>query len=70
MFQVTCQFLTNQTALFLKVGHPRPLFRLFSVFFKQTFQILQQINVKNNVHPVPSGARIQTQYLLIMSLLL
>ena len=29
------------------MGHPRPLFRLFSVFFKQTIQFLQQINVKN-----------------------
>ena len=27
-------------------GHPRPLFRLFSVFFKLTMQISQQINVK------------------------
>ena len=26
--------------------HPRPLFRLFSVFFKQTIQILQHINVE------------------------
>ena len=29
------------------MGQPRPLFRLFSVFFKQTIKILQQINVKN-----------------------
>ena len=30
------------------MGHPRPLFHLFSVFFKQTaIQFLQQINVKN-----------------------
>ena len=28
------------------MGHPRPLFRLFLVFFKQTIQFLQQINVK------------------------
>ena len=33
------------------MGHPRPLFSLSSVFFKQTLQFLQQINVKN-VHPV------------------
>ena len=26
--------------------HPRPLFRLFSIFFKQTIKILLQINVK------------------------
>ena len=32
---------------FKKMGHPRPLFRLFSVFFKQTIQFLQQMNVKN-----------------------
>ena len=30
--------------------HPLPLFRLFSVFFKQTLiQFLQQINVKNDI---------------------
>ena len=29
------------------MGQPRPLFRLFSVFFKQTIKILQQVNVKN-----------------------
>ena len=40
----------------------------FFGLFKQTIQILQQINVKN-VHPV-SSARIQTHDLLIMSLLL
>ena len=28
--------LTELTFYFLKMGHPRPLFRLFSVFFKQT----------------------------------
>ena len=54
--------------VFLNMGHPRPLFTLFSVFFKQTIQILQQTNVKN-VFPV-SGARIQTHDLLIMSILL
>ena len=53
---------------FKKMGHPRPPFRLFQVFFKQTIQILQQIDVKN-VHPV-SGAGVQTHNLLIMSLLL
>ena len=40
------------------MGQPRPLFRLFSDFYKQTIQFLQQINVKN-VHTVDS-ARIQT----------
>ena len=30
-----------------KKGQPRPLFRLFSVFLKQTIQFLQQTNVKN-----------------------
>ena len=52
----------------LLMGHPRLLFHLFSDFFKQTIQILQQINVKN-VHPV-SGAGIQTHDLLSMNLLL
>ena len=47
---------------------PWPLFRLFSVFFKQTIQILQQISVKK-YNPV-SGAGILTHDLLIMSLLL
>ena len=42
----------------IKMGHPRSLFRLFSVFLKKATQILQQINVKN-VHPV-AGARIRT----------
>ena len=42
------------------MGHPQPLFRLFSVFFKQTIQFLQQMNVKKyHVHPV-SGAGIRT----------
>ena len=51
------------------MGHPRPLFRLFSVFFKLTSKgtILQQINVKN-VHPV-DGAGIRTHDLQDMSLL-
>ena len=29
------------------MGQLRPLFRLFLIFFKQTIQYLQQINVKN-----------------------
>ena len=33
-------------AEFFKTGYPRTLLSLFSVFFKQTAQILQQINVK------------------------
>ena len=33
------------------MGHPRPLFRLLLLFFKQTLQILQQMNVQN-VHTV------------------
>ena len=36
-----------QNSFFLKkVGQSRPLFHLFSVFFKQTLQFLQQIYVK------------------------
>ena len=48
------------------MGHPRPLLRLFLVFFKQTVQILQQINVKN-VHPVSGGTGIKSHDYLIMS---
>ena len=44
------------------MGQRRPLFHLFSVFFKQTIQFLQQINVKN-AHPV-YGAGIWTHDLL------
>ena len=33
--------------LILNGPQSRPLFRLFSVFFKQTIQFLQQMNVKN-----------------------
>ena len=51
--------------IFLKIVIPRPLLFIFGLF-KQTMQILQQINVKN-VHLV-SGARIRTHNLLIMSL--
>ena len=35
------------------MGHPRPLFCLFSLFFKQTLQLFKQMNVKN-IHPVYS----------------
>ena len=55
----------GQTNFFLKMGHPRPLFRLFSVFFKQTLQFLQYVK---NVHPV-YGAGIRTHDLQNMSLL-
>ena len=51
----------------LKMGHHRPLFRLFSVFFKQTVYFLQQINEKN-VHPVYSTG-IQTHDLQNVSLI-
>ena len=45
------------------MGHPRSLFRLFSVFFRQTsIQFLQQINV----HPL-YGAGIRTHHLQIAS---
>ena len=43
---------------YLKTGHHRHRFCLFLVFFKQTLQFLQQINVKN-LHQV-SGVGIQT----------
>ena len=51
-------FISTNNFFFIKMGHPRPLFHLFSVFFKQTIQFLQQINAKKcQVHPV-SGAGI------------
>ena len=47
------QYLPTQVfPFFKKMGHPRPLFRLFSVF-SRNITILQQIYVKN-VHPVYS----------------
>ena len=50
------------------MGQPRPLFRLFSVFFKKNINtILQQIHVKN-VHPV-YGPGIRTHDLHNVSLL-
>ena len=56
----------NIYALFIrnlfKMGQPRPLFRLFSVFPNKQYNFLQQINVKN-VHPV-YGTGIRTQDLL------
>ena len=46
----------------IKMSHSKPLFNFFSVFFKQTIQLLQLINVKN-VHPVYSaGIRSQDRY--------
>ena len=53
---------------FLKMGHPRPLFHLFSSF-QATLQFLKQINVKKcHVHPV-SGVGIRTHDLWNVSLL-
>ena len=46
------------------MGQPLPLFRLFSVFFKQTLQFLQYVK---NVHPV-YGAGIRTHDLRNVSL--
>ena len=39
-------YQVNYKGFFKKMGHPRPLFRLFLLSFKQTIQILQQIQVK------------------------
>ena len=47
------------------MAHTRPLFCLFLVFFKQTIQFLQQINMEN-VHPV-YGAGIQNHNFLNIS---
>ena len=60
-------FRSLYLSTFFKMGHPWPLFHFFGLF-KQTVQILQQINVKS-VHLV-SGAGIRTHNLLILSLLL
>ena len=62
--------LLGKTLFFLKkMGHPRPLFHLFSSF-QTTLLFLQQINVKkHHVHPV-SGTGIRTHDLQNVSLLL
>ena len=51
---------------FFRMGHSQPFSFIFGLF-KQTFQFLQQNNVKN-VHPV-YGARIRTHNLWHMSFL-
>ena len=56
---------TIEKILFLKMGHPRPLFVYFRLF--QTLQFLQQIYVKN-VHRV-YDAGIQTHNLQNASLM-
>ena len=43
------------TAVFIKLGHSRPLFHLFMCFFKQKLQCLQQYYVKI-VHPVSNAS--------------
>ena len=37
------------SVLIKKLDHARPLFRLFSLFFKQALTFLQQINVKKSI---------------------
>ena len=49
-FSSTNTYLGTINDCFSKMGNPQPLFRLFSVLFKQS---LQQINVKNPLY----GAR-------------
>ena len=62
------QFSWETSEVFL-MGQPRPLFNLFLVFFQQTIQFLQQINVKKwNVHPA-YGAESRTHSLLELSCL-
>ena len=46
---------SSEKLFFKKMGHPRPVIRLFMVSFKQTMQILQQIIVKKS----PSSIRHQ-----------
>ena len=50
------------------MGHPRPLFRLFSVFFKQTLIQFYNKLMWKNVRPVYSTG-IRTHDLQIVSLL-
>ena len=57
------EFFTSNYVTYM--GHHRPLF--IFVFFKQTLQFLQQINVKN-VHPVYS-AGIRTHNIQNLSLI-
>ena len=64
--QIAWRILTIDLTSFFN-GPTSSSFCLFSVFFKKTERILQQINVKN-VHSA-SGAGIQTHNLLIKSLL-
>ena len=56
-------FCSQNFIIIFHMGHPGPLFSLFSVYTnKQSMQFLQQINVKN-IHPV-SGTGIRTDNLL------
>ena len=50
LVEETTEKKKNKLKSFLKIGHSRPLFRLFLVFSTQT--VLQQMNSKT-VHPVP-----------------
>ena len=43
---------TNLITVFLKMGQPRPLFRLFLVFSNKHYKFLQQKYMWKNVHPV------------------
>ena len=61
-------FLIN-LSFFKKIGQPRPLFRLFSIFSNKQYNFLQQIKVKKcHVHPV-YGNGIQTHDLWNVSLI-
>ena len=55
-------------SLFIKMGHPRPLFCLFVVFFNQTSIQFNNKLILNNVHPV-YGTEIRTDDLQNVSLL-
>ena len=51
-------WLLKRLRFFLKMGHPRPLLRLFLVFSNKQYNSYKKINVKKcNVHQV-SRARI------------
>ena len=61
-------FRLKRLSLFFKMRHPRPLFRLFSVFFKQTSKQFYNKLMWKNVQPV-YGTGIRTHDLQNMSLL-
>ena len=67
-FKSAIKSFNTNICFFKKMGHPRPLFRLFSVFSNKHYLFYNKLMWKN-VYLV-SGAGIWTHNLLILSLLL